>query len=172
MTAVNKIFHANAYVDGTTSLLSRFSEMKLPDLSVAMAEHKGGGMFGTLELPSGLAALTVTVKVSGLYPDLQKFGGNPFATRRIQVRANVETHDADGRIAELPLVCTIGGRWKKLGGLTIKPQENTDLDDEVAVHYIKTVLGGDELYEIDVHANIYRVGGVDLLETMRKNLGV
>lgn len=171
MPELNKIFHANCYIDGTTNLLGRFSELKLPDIAPTQVEHKGVGMFGSVELPAGLAALTLTVKWNGFYADITKFQTNPFKGHRLQIRGNVETHTSEGRVAEVPLIVTVSGRWKKAGGRTFKPMESGETDDEVACTYIKADLNGEELYEIDVHANIYRVAGEDLLETMRQNIG-
>lgn len=172
MTDVSKIYHANLYIDGTNSMLGRLSEIKLPDRVANTEEHKALGMVGTLELPTGLAAMVMTFKWNGFYADVKKFSGNPFKGRRFQLRANHETFGEGGRIAEVPLVVTVGGTFKKAGASTFKPMEAGETDDEVAVSYIKAELDGDELYEIDVLNNIWRVGGEDVLETMRQNLGV
>jgi P2 family phage contractile tail tube protein len=169
--ALNKIFNANCYVEGTTNLLGKFSELKLPDLQSVMHEHKGVGMFGTVELPAGLQVLKMSVKWNGFYPEVAKFSSNHYTARRIQVRANVEVYDATGRAAELPLVVTAAGRWTKAGGLTFKGQESSEIDDELTLTYIKTELDSVELYEVDVLANKYVVDGVDLLATMRANIG-
>ena len=171
MTEISKVYHANVYVDGTTSLLGQLSEVKLPDIALATSEHKGLGMFGTVELPSGIGALVMALKWSGFYADAKKLGANPFKSRRIQIRANHETYDEGGRIAEVALVITVAGSWKKAGGDTFKGQEASDTDDEVTCTYLKCELDGVELYEIDVINNIYKVDGEDLLENMRKNLG-
>jgi len=168
---VSKVFHANCYLDGTNSLLGKFSEMKLPDIAPAMQEHKGVGMFGTLELPGGLGPLVLTAKWNGFYPDVLAASADPFTARRFQVRANVETHNQLGRIAEVPLVALLMGRWKKAGGATFKPQESGEFDDEIACTLVQVSIGGVEQYCIDVLNNIYRVGGVDRLAAMRANIG-
>lgn len=42
---INRITNANIYLDGT-NLLGRAEEVKLPDVSMIMQEHKALGMVG------------------------------------------------------------------------------------------------------------------------------
>ena len=41
----------------------------------------------------------------------------------------------------------------------------------MAVTYAKLIVGGVEIFEIDVLENIYKVGMVDMLATFKKNTG-
>jgi P2 family phage contractile tail tube protein len=169
---VSKVFNANVYIDGTNEQIGRASEIKLPDIAATVSEHKGLGMVGTLELPSGLQAMVLAIKWSGFYGDQVRFGGNPFQARKLQIRASHETYGAEGRVEQLPLVVLATGHWKKMAPGTFKPQEAADgYDDELAVSYLKISLDGTELLEVDVFQNIWRVDGEDVLETMRQNLG-
>lgn len=167
---INKILNANVYLDGTNSQMGRASEITLPDVAAKMIEHSGLGMIGTIEIPAGLEKLQLKIKWSGFYADLMKLRLNPFAAHKFQVRANVETYGAGGRTAETPLKVFMTGSWSKapLGGL--KPMEALEQDDELAVTYLKVVLGNDELVEIDVLENIWKVGGVDVLASFRQNV--
>ena len=47
---INRITNANIYVNGN-SLLGRAEEIKLPDVSAIMQEHKALGMVGKIEPP-------------------------------------------------------------------------------------------------------------------------
>lgn len=49
---INRITNANIYLDGA-NLLGRAEEVKLPDVSMTMQEHKALGMVGKVELPAG-----------------------------------------------------------------------------------------------------------------------
>ncbi|WP_027809960.1 phage major tail tube protein, partial [Burkholderia cenocepacia] len=53
---INRITNANIYVNGN-SLLGRAEEIKLPDISAIMQEHKALGMVGKIELPAGFDKL-------------------------------------------------------------------------------------------------------------------
>lgn len=48
---INRITNANIYLDGN-NLLGRATEIKLPDVSLIMQEHKALGMVGKIELPA------------------------------------------------------------------------------------------------------------------------
>lgn len=169
---LNKVFNANVYLDGAMSLIGRAGELTLPEMSVATSEHKGLGMFGTLELPAGLEALTAEVKWTGFYADHLRAASNPFKSHQLQVRGNLETWGAAGRIREVPVVWHMTASWKtaKLG--VLKPSEAGEFDDELSVSYVKVVHDGTAVCEIDVFNNIWTVNGEDILARWRANLGV
>lgn len=168
---ISKIFNANVYVDGTNSLLGRAGEVTLPEVVAKMEEHVGLGMIGVVELPTGLSVLTTKVKWKGFYPDQIEYGANPFVARKLQVRASHETYAAGGRVAELPLVVQLTCRWKKTPLGVFVPQTGQEHEDELATTYVRIVLDGEELLEIDVLENVWRVRGQDVLATYNKNLG-
>lgn len=168
--SIQKIFNANIYVDGTLEQIGRAKEIKLPEITVKTIEHSALGMIGVIELPAGLEKLTMSIKWTGLYADLVKLGANPFKAHRFQIRANHETYTAEGRADEKPLVILLSGSWKKSAPGTLKPQDASEGDDELTLTYYKVSLDGDELLEIDVLQNIWRVGGVDVLEQFRASL--
>ena len=52
-----------------------------------------------------------------------------------------------------------------------KPQDNAEYETTMSVNYAKLIVDGEEIFEIDVLENIYKVEGVDILETYRNNIG-
>lgn len=169
---INKIFNANVYLDGTLSLLGRAGEMTLPEMAVDTQSHKALGMFGELELPSGLKAMKCDIKWTGFYADHLRAAANPFNAHSLQVRGSLETWTSQGRTREVPVVWTMTAGWTtaKLG--TLKPKEGAEFDDEMAVSYVKVAHDGQAVCEIDVFNNIWTVAGEDVLARWRANLGV
>lgn len=168
---IRKIFNANVYIDGTNSLLGRAREIVLPNIAVNVEEHKALGMIGALELPVGLAPLVTTITWAGWYAD--RFAHfNPFRAHKLQVRASVETFGAGGRVSEQALVVVLTAAWKNAPLGTLAAGAGGEVQDELATTYVRVALDGDELFEVDVNANIWRVNGEDLLEQYRANLGV
>ena len=104
-------------------------------------------------------------------PNAIKLGCNPFTSHKLQVRASVETFGAGGREAEVPLICSLICSWKTtpLGALSAGAKQETE--DELTTTYLKLTLDGKEVLEIDVHQNVWKVDGVDVLENYKKNLG-
>ncbi|MBK1691202.1 hypothetical protein CKO33_03355 [Ectothiorhodospira mobilis] len=79
---------ANVYLDGTNNLIGRAGEVTLPEISPAMSEHSGLGMLGTLELPAGLEALSMSTKWTGFYADHLRAGATPFRAHQFQICAS------------------------------------------------------------------------------------
>lgn len=168
---VNKISHANFYVDGVGHL-GKASEVQLPKIASEDSEHKGLGMFGSLELPSGLKVLTMSVKWNGFYLEAAQKAHNMFKAWPLQVRASLETYDQSGRTAEVPVVVEAKGRWKEYSGGTLKPVAAADgYDDVLTLSAYKLKVNNVEVCDIDVLNNVYKVDGVDLLAAMRANIG-
>lgn len=169
---IQKIFNANVYIDGTNNLVGRASEIVLPEISMATEEHKALGMIGTVVMPTGLEAMTSTIKWNGFYADALKLAGNPFAAHKLQVRASVEVYGAAGRVAEKPLVVTLVARFKKLPLGSLAPMASYESQHELTVTHLKVTLDREDLVEIDVMTNKWTVGGVDILAKYRAALGV
>lgn len=167
---VNRITNANIYVNGN-SLLGKAEEIKLPDVTAIMQEHKALGMVGKIELPAGFEKLEGEIKWNSLYPDVAEMMANPFKTVQLQCRSNVETYNAQGRVEEVALVTFLTVRFKKNPLGTFKQHDNAEFSSSFSATYIKQVMGGKEILELDYMANIFRVNGEDMLETYRQNIG-
>ncbi|WP_197329529.1 phage major tail tube protein [Ralstonia syzygii] len=167
---INRITNANIYVAGN-SLLGRAEEVKLPDIAAIMAEHKALGMVGKIELPSGFDKLEGEVKWNSLYKEVAKTVANPFKAVQLQCRSSIETYGAQGRIQEVALVTYLTVMFKKNPLGTLKPHENAEFGSAFGATYIKQVVDGEEVLELDYLANIFRVGGEDMLADFRNNIG-
>lgn len=168
---VNKVTNANIYLDGT-SFMGRAEEITLPDISPKMADHKALGMVGEFELPSGLQKMSAKIKWNAIYPDVLKKTYNSFTACRLMVRASVETWEGGTRSAQRPCVIYLTGTWRKSGGLVFKPQDNVESENELNITAYKMEIDGEEIVDIDVLSNIWRVNGEDQLAVYRSNLGL
>lgn len=167
---LNRITNANIYVNGNC-LLGRAEEIKLPDITTSMAEHKALGMVGKIELPSGFEKLEGEIKWNSYYPDVWLTMNDPFNMVQLQCRSSVETYGAQGRMQEQALVTFLSVMFKKNPMGTFKQNDNADFSSGFACYYVKQQLAGQDMIELDVLANIYKVGGVSRLDTYRTNIG-
>ncbi|MGO1000834.1 phage major tail tube protein [Lysobacter sp. CA196] len=167
---INRITNANLYVNGN-SLLGRAEEVKLPDISALMQEHKGLGMIGKVELPSGFDKLEGEVKWNSFYEDVGRTVANPFKAAQLQIRSNVESYNSQGRLEQSALVTFLTVMFKKLPLGTFKQHENAEFSSAFTATYVKQVINGREVLELDYFANIFRVAGVDQLAEYRANIG-
>lgn len=167
---VNRIVNANIYIDGT-NFLGRAEEIKLPEVNAVMTEHKALGMIGKLELPAGFEKLEGEIKWNALYEDAAKILANPFKSFQLQCRSNLEVYGSGGRMEEKQLVTHLTVMFKKNPLGYYKQHENAEFSSSFSATYIRQVVAGTDVLELDYLANIFKVAGEDLMATFRENLG-
>ena len=167
---INRLTNANIYMDGN-NLLGRAEEIQLPQIKHKMADHKALGMVGSAEFFAGIDKLESKIKWNALYPEVLKKAANPFKTIQLQARASLETYNSMGKLAEVPAVAYLSGTFKEFPLGNFKANENAEYETTMSVNYAKLIVDGEEIFEIDVLENIYKVEGVDILEIYRNNIG-
>lgn len=167
---INRITNANIYMSGS-NLLGRAQEIKLPDISMIMQEHKALGMIGKIELPAGFDKLEGEIKWNSFYQDVMRNAANPYKSLALQCRSSIDRYNSTGRIDEVPLVTHLTVMFKKNPLGTFKQNENPDFSSAFSATYIKQVVDGETLLELDYLANIFKVNGVDQLSSYRANIG-
>lgn len=168
---VNRLTNANVYVNGA-SQLGKAEEISLPVVKHVMSEHKALGMVGKMEFASGIDKLEAKIKWNSFYNDVFKKFATPFNTLNLQCRASVERYDSTGRSAQVPYVVYLTAFAKDFPTGNFKQHDNVELESNLSVTYVKIEENGENVLEIDVLANIYKVGGVDQLAQYRQNLGI
>lgn len=167
---INRVTNANVYVDGA-SFLGRAEEINLPQIKHMMSEHKALGMVGKAEFWSGIEKIECKIKWASLYPEVMKQAANPFKTVALQARASLETYTGQGRTAEVPVVVFLSCAYKDFPLGNFKQHDNAEFETNLSCYYAKMVIDGDEVFEIDVLENIYKVDGEDVLATYKENIG-
>jgi len=167
---VKRITNANVYMDGN-SFLGKAAEVKAPEVVATLTEHAALGMAGKLELPSGIDTMEASILWNSLYEDVLLKAGNPFQAVQLQVRSSQETYAGTGRTKEVPVVLFMTGQFKKmpLGGF--KQHDNVQIETALVITYCRLNIDGNDIVEVDVLANIWKVGGVDILANFRSNIG-
>ncbi|MBB2778377.1 UNVERIFIED_ORG: P2 family phage contractile tail tube protein [Comamonas terrigena] len=167
---INSITNAGIYLNGT-SMLGRAEEIKLPDVSSLMTERKALGMIGKIELPAGFDKLEGEIKWNSLYEDVAALMANPYKSHQLQCRSSIETYGSQGRMDEQGMVTYLSVMFKKNPMGNFKQHDPAEFPSNFTCSYIKQVIGGREVLELDYMANIFRVNGEDVLATYRSNIG-
>lgn len=167
---VNRLTNANIYIDGK-SLLGRAEEVNLPVVKHKMSEHKALGMVGMMEFFAGIEKMEAKIKWNSFYVDVMKKMGDPTTALQIQVRSSLEVYTSNGRTEQQPVVCYMTGIPKDFPMGNFKQHDNVELESNLNVIYCKLEVNGENIMEVDVLANIYKVDGVDLLAQYRTNIG-
>ncbi|MEX3690088.1 phage major tail tube protein [Paraburkholderia sp. BR14263] len=167
---INRITNANVYMNGS-SLLGRVDEASLPVLSMIEADVKALGLVGKITLPSGFDKLTGKFKWNSFYDDVWLQFGNPFVPVSVQVRSSVDTYNSQGRSAQTAMVTFLTLSMTKIPLGVFKQNDAAEFESDFTATYVRQTVGGKDIIELDVLANIFKVGGVDQLDIYRANIG-
>jgi P2 family phage contractile tail tube protein len=174
---INRLLNVNLYSEGQ-SLLGKIEEITLPSIKTKDADVNALGMQMSIKLPSGLEAMSGKMKFNAVYPELIKLFGNPFQSRSIQVRGNLEVYNSSGRTDQISVVAFLTVRFKDaLPGLTFKMNDNPEQESEFNCTYYRLEIGGEIMIEVDAFANIFFTATtlsdtiVDVLQRYRNILG-
>lgn len=168
---INKLTNANVYVNGT-SRMGRAEEVELPTIKPKMSDHKALGLIGDLEFWSGgIEKMEAKIKWNCFYRDSFLEAANPSNVNRIQLRGSLKSYNAEGLGSEVSYVCFMSGTFKELPLGNFKALDNAEFNSVMTVYSVKLEVAGEELINIDVLSNIYKVAGKDILEKYRINVG-
>ncbi len=169
--SAHRITNAAVYLDGN-SFFGRSAEIELGSVKAVMSDFQGLGMVGLIELPDGIDKLEGKIVWNSKYADAAKKIATPFRTVQLQCRSSVEIYNSQGKTGEIPLVTFLTVQFKEYQLGNHKPRENSTNESPFSAIYVRQVLDGEEMLELDYLANIYRVGGEDQLAQYRSNLGL
>lgn len=156
---VNKINNVEAYLDGNNQLLGMLEEINLPNIKTIMQDHKALGMMAKLELPAGLDKMEMTIKANSQYPELMKALSHPTKPASLQLRYNINGYTEKGIAKQQKGVIFVTATPTERDMGKFKQHDNADFNAKLKVTYIKQLIDGEELLEIDVYNNVYRVNG-------------
>ena len=170
-TKIQKVFDANVYVNNN-SKHGQASEVTAPDISAIMTDYASLGMIGTAEFFNGFDKMEATIKWT--YPDneAKKACANFLKPVDLMIRSSKAEYDSGGISAEVPIVLYLKGYPTKHPGGSFSPKSDTEVESTFSVLYYKEEVDGEEIVELDVLNNIYKVNGEDLLAERRQNLGI
>ncbi len=167
---ISKVINAAVFVDGE-SFIGRAEEVDLPKVKFKFSDTKGLGLYGEAELPSGLDKMEARIKFNSLYPSFTALAANPFKLRTVIVRASQQVWDQNGVSREAPIKAEMRGFFREWDTGNIKGGESAEAEATLSVIYYKLEADGNEIVEVDVFNNIYKVEGQDILQQFKQNIG-
>jgi P2 family phage contractile tail tube protein len=168
---IQEVYDANIYFNNV-STHGTASEVTCPDITPIMGEYKALGMAGTLEFFKGFEKLEATIKWKYAAVEIRRACANFIKPVDIMVRSRKARWDSGGIIEDVPVVIYLKGTPTKHQGGGYKPQEASEFETAFTCFYFKEEINGEEIIEVDVMNNIYKVDGEDLLAEYRQNLGI
>lgn len=164
MQRPNKLQAFKLFADGFG--LAAIASATLPQIAEVEAEIRPGGVVGAFDVSMGLQKMTMAVEFESVEPVMAKLlGKNDIGyTFRGSYSSPI-----DG--VEIPHIVSVRARLRQIGG-----QQRTGGSDfkepcELTCTAYKETFAGQELFDIDVLNNVWKVGGEDRLLTRKINLG-
>ena len=169
MAMPRRLFMFDLFINGE-SFLGKVTELTVPKLSLKTEDYQGAGMPGSVAVTMGFeaGALDMEVTVGGLESTLIKqFGGMLDGTQCRYSGSYLD--DQTGRA----VACEIQtrGRFVEVDWGASKQGEGTTHKYPVKNTYYKLTVDNEVLVEIDLLGLVWNVGGKDLMEQHRKNIG-
>lgn len=175
MPSINKIpdllQNFRLYRDDTA--LIGTADIELPDLEALTETLSGSGIAGEVESPvvGHFKSLVCKIKYRVLTKDLLALAAP--RGHLLTARGSVQEYDAGGTaFGSYGIKLVMQGTVKKLGAGKMETGKRQENQVEVECFYLRMVVAGEDLVEIDKLNCKFVVGGVDYLAQTRIHLGM
>lgn len=156
-----------AYIDGR-GYIGRVESCQLPELAVAGADFRGGGMDAAVELDMGMNKLDASIVLAEYDPEVIKLFGLFTADTPVVLRGAIQRQGE----AAVPVVVRLQGGVKQLGRGQWQAGQNSQMTVAVNCNRYSEVIDGETVVDIDVLNMTRVIGGIDQLAEQRAALGV
>lgn len=161
--------HFALFLDGT-SYAGEVESVVLPKLKRKLEDFRAGGMPGPAKTDHGMEGLEVELTAGGWMKEILKQFGNAKAGGVAMRFSGALQSDDDGEWHAVEV--HMRGRWEELDLGDSKAGDKSEMKAKGNLVYYRLVWDGEDIIEIDVLNMIEKVGGTDLLSTVREILGI
>lgn len=164
---------ATFFLDGVGTF-GKATEVSVPTIKPQKVERKSIDGVGTLKLPTGKVELdTFKANLNCFYPEIFKKIANPFKSVSVIVYGNLmgfsNGSQNSNNKASLFMTCS-AAEYKAL--CDKKEHDDTTYELNFDPSSSRLVYNNEELQNIDLDNNIYKVNGEDIRKDILKNLGI
>lgn len=163
----HKLKDYRVFVDGD-NYVGQIAEIELPKIAVAGEKYRGAGMLGEVMIDQGVEGLEQTETYGGIVPAIAKALGSTSVDGTLARFVGAYQSDSDGAVKAAELV--VRGRLAELDPGKGATGKETEWKVKRSLSYLKWIVDGATLIEIDLVNSIYVVGGVDRMKEIRAAL--
>ena len=145
----------------------------LPEIEAMSDTVSGAGIAGEVESPvlGHFGSMTTTFTWRTLEEAAMELS-RPGA-HNVEVRGSQQVYDsANGLYSTVPMRASMVVVPKTISLGTLEPGATTETEQEFEVLYLKLYVNGRDVLEIDKYNSVARFNGVDVLESVRADLGM
>lgn len=161
----HKLKNFRTYVDGG-NYAGIAAEIALPKLATVGESYRGAGMLSEMDTDLGLEKMEIEETYGGIIPEIMKTFGDPKLDGTMIRFVGAYQSDADRSVQAAELV--VRGRITEMDPGSGKAGKDTEWKVKRQVAYLKWIVAGETIVEIDVLGMIYIVGGVDRMQEIRE----
>ena len=134
-------------------------------------DFKALGLLSSVQLFSSFEQPEVKIKWTSLYRETAQYLYDPLHAQRFQVRASQEIYKSAGLVQSLPVVINFSGFVTENSDPSV--EQGTAVSTETTIRVISAdmTIDGTQIYQYDVMANVYTVGGVNIFSKIFANMG-
>jgi len=149
------------------------ADVELPELSFLSEKIKGAGIAGEVETPIIGHMESLGIKLSFRVATEKIIGLAAPKVHHLDIRGSIQMHDAGaGRKTTKPIKVIAKVMPKKTSLGKLEPGAKMDASGEYEASYLKILLNGKKMVEIDKYNYICFIDGTDYLEDIRSDLGL
>jgi len=165
----NKLKDFNLFGDGN-SWQGQIPELTIPELARTMEEYRAGGMDGKLEIDLGQEAIMFEWQAAGWVDGIvDHYGAWNHDAALLRFTGSYESDETGaGRAIEI----VVRGRHKTIAMGDAKGGESNQIQVTTSCSYYKLSVDDQEVLEIDIPGNVFKVNGSDRLADRRARLGI
>ncbi|OBU84532.1 phage major tail tube protein [Chromobacterium subtsugae] len=159
----------NLFNDGM-SFIAECLSVKLPALKMKTEDYSGAGMIGPVALLRGVEKLELEHTYNGPIPEIiATFGADKHDAAKLRWMGSY-ANEATGESHAVEIVAA--GRHNDLDPGDAKAGENGEFKVKTDLTYLKWIMDGKELIEIDIVNDVFKVAGQDRMAQHRANVGL
>lgn len=165
-----KLINFRTYWEGDNMV--GVADVELPSLEAMSEEITGAGIAGAVDSPTlgHFSSMTTTINlrtIPGFVGRISQQRAHQFDFRGSQQIYNASS----GQYETVAVRCVMKATPKNIELGSFNPGQQTETSKEYEVNYLKMWVGGEEQVEIDKFNFICRIGGEDVLASVRRDLG-
>ncbi len=169
MALPSKLKNFNLFGDGNV-WRAQIDSVTLPKLTRKVEEWRGGGMHGPVEVDLGLEKMELAFKAGGFLLDgYRAFGGKAHNANQWRF-AGAYQDDGTGEVLSIEVL--VSGRAREIDPGDAKAGDDTEHTHTISVSYYKLAVNGADVIEIDMPGMVFRVDGQDMLDEIRRAIGM
>lgn len=161
---------AHEFYDGGVKIQDNVS-CQLPSIEHGTTEVKGAGILGTLDMPSSGQLNAMVFSASMRSISKNSLNVSRPGVHNIELRFVKDTFTDNGQSIPEGTKIFVTGVFKKFDPGKVEKASTMDGTIEYEVVRYRIVIGGEEAVLIDKRNFIYKVNGIDYMESIRAALG-